>query len=65
MNCLMRSKNQKWWPRWQYMRRIEGKSMLKTLPEYFKGDYIAFGVVKTVIATTFCEGDSSGDVFPV
>lgn len=30
----------------------EGKSMLKTA-KYFKGDYIAFGVLKTVIATTF------------
>lgn len=29
----------------------EGKSMLKT-SKYFKGDYIAFGVLKTVIATT-------------
>ena len=33
----------------------EGKSMLKTA-KYFKGDYIAFGVLKTVIA---------GDVFLV
>ena len=38
----------------------EGKSMLKTA-KYFKGDYIAFGVLKTVIARS----DSSGDVFPV
>lgn len=30
----------------------EGKSMLKTA-KYFKGDYIAFGILKTVIATTF------------
>ena len=30
----------------------EGKSMLKTA-KYFKGDYIAFGVLKTVIATTY------------
>ena len=30
----------------------EGKSMLKTA-KYFKGDYIAFGVLKTVIATKF------------
>lgn len=42
----------------------EGKSMLKTA-KYFKGDYIAFGVLKTVIATTFCRSDSSGDVFLV
>ena len=27
----------------------EGKSMLKTA-KYFKGDYIAFGILKTVIA---------------
>ena len=30
----------------------EGKSMLKTA-RYFKGDYIAFGILKSVIATTF------------
>ncbi len=30
----------------------EGKSMLKTA-RYYKGDYIAFGILKTVIATTF------------
>lgn len=30
----------------------EGKTMLRTA-KYFKGDYIAFGILKTVIATTF------------
>lgn len=30
----------------------EGRKMLKTA-KYFKGDYIAFGILKTIISTTF------------
>lgn len=30
----------------------EGRKMLRTA-KYFRGDYIAFGILKTVIATTF------------
>lgn len=52
VNKLLNENKIKMMTKMAIYEKNEGKSMLKTA-KYFKGDYIAFGVLKTVIATTF------------
>lgn len=52
MNELLNENKIKMMTKMAIYEKNEGKSMLKTA-KYFKGDYIAFGILKTVIATTF------------
>ena len=52
VNELLNENKIKMMPKMAIYEKNEGKSMLKTA-KYFKGDYIAFGVLKTMSATTF------------
>lgn len=52
VNVLLNENKVKMMTKMAIYEKNEGKRMIKTA-KYFKGDFIAFGILKTLIATTF------------